>query len=94
MLGVFENADFPQATVTLAPGDSLVAFSDGVTDAVAPDGDDFGTERLVAGAAEAWTSAPAEILARLFEIVRGFCGPVPPDDDVTMAVLRFTGVSP
>jgi steroid delta-isomerase-like uncharacterized protein len=92
MLGVFEDAMFPQATLTLEPGDGFVAFSDGVTDAVAPDGDDFGTDRLVASAAAARSSSPPEILARLFETVREFCGPVPPVDDVTMAVLRFTGL--
>lgn len=92
MLGVFEDAVFPQATLTLEPGDGLVTFSDGVTDAVAPDGDDFGTDRLMASAADARFSPPREILARLFETVHEFCGTAPPVDDVTMAVLRFAGV--
>jgi steroid delta-isomerase-like uncharacterized protein len=42
MLGVFDDAVFPQASLTLEPGEGIVAFSDGVTDAPAPDGDDFG----------------------------------------------------
>ncbi|MEO8481070.1 MAG: SpoIIE family protein phosphatase [Acidobacteriota bacterium] len=91
MLGVFDDAVFPQATVTLQPGDGLVAFSDGVTDAIAPDGDDFGTDRLIASAAEARSSPPSQVLAQLFSTVREFCGAVPPADDVTMAVLRFAG---
>ena len=87
MLGVFEDADFPQDVVTLVPGDSLITFSDGVTDALAPDGDDFGTERLVASATDIRSGTPADILARLFETVDAFCGSVPPADDVTIAVL-------
>lgn len=92
MLGVFEDAAFPQATLTLEADDGLVAFSDGVTDAIAPDGGDFGTDRLVATAAAARSLAPPELLARLFDTVRDFCGTAPPVDDVTMAVLRFKGV--
>ena len=76
---------------TLEAGDGLVLFSDGVTDAIAPDGDDFGTERLVASAAQARFSRPADILAGLFGTVREFCGSAPPVDDVTMTVLRFSG---
>jgi sigma-B regulation protein RsbU (phosphoserine phosphatase) len=94
MLGVFERAEFPQATHQLEPGDGLVAFSDGVTDAVAANGDDFGTERLIASAAQTRSSGPDQILAGLFETVREFCGSTAPVDDVTMAVLRFTGVRP
>jgi steroid delta-isomerase-like uncharacterized protein len=89
MLGVFEDAEFPQETVTLAPGDTLVAFSDGVTDAVAPDGNDFGIERLIESAHAARRESPAVILDQLFATVGEFCGAAPPVDDVTMVVTRF-----
>jgi steroid delta-isomerase-like uncharacterized protein len=89
MLGVFEEADFPAETVHLSPGDTLVSFSDGVTDAVAPDGNDFGIERLVASVAGAYGQRPAEVLARLFDTVREFSGTAAPVDDVTMVVTRF-----
>jgi sigma-B regulation protein RsbU (phosphoserine phosphatase) len=89
MLGVFDDAEFPQATLTIGAGDSLVMFSDGVTDAIAPDGGDFGMDRLMTCARAAHASAPADILTRLLDTVRDFCGPVPPVDDVTIAVAAL-----
>jgi len=89
MLGVFPGAEFPEQTVALAPGDSLITFSDGVTDAVAPDDRDFGIERLLDRAHAHRHEHPAELLASLFADVREFCGAAPPVDDVTMAVLRY-----
>jgi sigma-B regulation protein RsbU (phosphoserine phosphatase) len=90
MLGVFDDAEFPQATLTIDAGDSLVMFSDGVTDAIAPDGGDFGMDRLLACARAAHAFAPADVLARLVDTVRDFCGPVPLVDDVTIAVATLT----
>jgi steroid delta-isomerase-like uncharacterized protein len=90
MLGVFDDAEFPQATLTIDAGDSLVMFSDGVTDAIAPDGGDFGMDRLVACARAAHASTPADVLARLVDTVRDFCGPAPLVDDVTIAVATLT----
>lgn len=89
MLGLFEDARFPQAVVTLAPGDTLVAFSDGITDAVAPDGSDFGMERLLSVAAAHRRERPPQLLGRLLETVTAFAGPIPPNDDVTAAVVRY-----
>ncbi len=89
MLGAFGDAAFPQAVVPLAPGDTIVAFSDGVTDALAPDGSDFGMERLLATAAAHRTDTPARLLESLLATVKEFCGPVPPTDDVTVAVVRY-----
>lgn len=89
MLGVFEDAEFPQETIRLERGDGIIAFSDGVTDAVAPDGDDFGTERLVDRARAARLAPPRQILEELFATIREFVGTAPPTDDVTIAVVKF-----
>jgi steroid delta-isomerase-like uncharacterized protein len=89
MLGVFPEAEFPEETVTLAPGDSLVTFSDGVTDAVAPDGGDFGIDRLLDSAKRHRPDRPIDLLAALFADVKEFCGTAPPIDDVTIAVMRY-----
>jgi steroid delta-isomerase-like uncharacterized protein len=89
MLGVFDDASFPEASTTLAPGDTLIAFSDGVTEAVAPDGSDFGMDRLLSVAFANRTDPPDRLMARLLATVEEFVGPVPPQDDVTVAVARY-----
>jgi sigma-B regulation protein RsbU (phosphoserine phosphatase) len=89
MLGVFDDAEFPEASIDLEAGDTLIAFSDGVTDAVAPDGSDFGMDRLLAVAAAHRADPPQALLARLLGTVQDFVGPAPPNDDVTVAVARY-----
>ena len=89
MLGVFPDASFPEETIMLSPGDSVVVFSDGVTDALAPDGDDFGIDRLLECAASYRLARPADLLSHLFATVKDFVGSAPPSDDVTIAVIRY-----
>ena len=48
VLGLFDGTPFEEDTVTLQPGDFLVVFSDGVSEALNPTGDEFGDERLLA----------------------------------------------
>ena len=89
MLGLFEDATFPEATADLSAGDTLVAFSDGITDALAPDGSDFGMERLLHVAGTHRDARPQAVLARLLQTVETFVGTTPPNDDVTVAVVRY-----
>lgn len=88
-LGVFEDSSYPEATVTLAPGDAVLAFSDGVTEAVSPTGEFYEVDRLVAAALE-YRELPVEAwLERLLGSVRAFSGDGQLTDDVTMAVIRY-----
>src|SRR5262249_12099732 len=48
VLGLFEQASFEEETITLQPGDLIVAFSDGVTEALNPAGEEFTDDRLIA----------------------------------------------
>lgn len=93
ILGVFEAASFPEASVLLAPGDRVVAFSDGVTDATAPSGMEFGMSRLLETVAAGRTAGTAEaLLASLLGSVQRFSGTLPATDDVTIAVVEYRGL--
>ena len=48
VLGIFDDASFPQETVQLKPNDLLVAFSDGITEALNAEGEQFGDARILA----------------------------------------------
>lgn len=89
ILGIFERALFPAESVQLADGDMIVAFSDGVTDAVAADGTDFGMERLIEVVSSAQVSTAEDLLAHVLAAVQEFSGPVPATDDVTIAVVQY-----
>jgi len=90
-LGMFCSIDFVVHRRTLAPGDSLVVYTDGVIEARNPVGEDLGSGRL-ADALRAAAGLPApDVAARCLDAVRGFRGTAPPNDDLTLLVLRRTG---
>ena len=52
VIGLFDGTPFEEGSVTLAPGDFLLTFSDGVSEAMDSSGEEFGDERLLASLAE------------------------------------------
>ncbi len=89
MLGVFETAAFPSERLRLEQGDTLVAYSDGVTEAAAPDGEDFGLVRLVAETRSAHGRPVAELADRVMTAVRAFTGATVLTDDATIVAVRM-----
>jgi sigma-B regulation protein RsbU (phosphoserine phosphatase) len=87
--GVFEEALYEAGEVRLRPGDRLVLFTDGVTEAGEPDGVEFGDDRLVAAVHATKALGAAGIVDRVFADVGAFCGA--PHDDATVVVLRLPG---
>jgi len=88
VLGAFAHAAYDEEVVRLRPGDDLLMFSDGVTEARNGDDEEFGEVRLLASFAENRGCPPAELLNRVFRRVREFVGDVPPADDITATVTR------
>jgi len=95
VLGLFEHASFEEGCVQLQPGDFVVAFSDGVTEAVNPAGEEYMDDRLLASIdrhrATAAKSA-AQFLECLLADVRTFCDGETPRDDITLVMVRYNGV--
>jgi len=91
VLGLFEHAAYEEEPLTLAPGDVIVAFSDGVSEALNEAGDEFTDERLLASLAAHRGKPPQELLLGLLADLRQFCGRATPNDDVTMVVVRYDG---
>lgn len=91
ILGMFEQATFEEEANRLVPGDTLVLFSDGVTEAADPSGEQFGEERLLAIVRDAGQGSPAAIVERLVGEVRAFVAGAPQADDITVLVVRYQG---
>ena len=89
ILGVFPKAVYDQETLTLEPGDVVVMFSDGVTEAFNAAGEQFGEEPLRTCLDVNRQCSPAELLERLLSAVRTFALGAPQFDDVTALVLRY-----
>jgi sigma-B regulation protein RsbU (phosphoserine phosphatase) len=84
---------YPEATLTLHPGDTLVLYTDGVTEAIDPQRDRFEEARLEACLRAALPTAPAAIVGSVLGAVDRFASGTPPADDVTLLVLRYTGTA-
>lgn len=85
-LGVLEGATYHSAEVVIDPGDALVLYTDGFTEAFGPTGDMYGVERLDKVISCKHVSAAA-LLDAVLEDVREFTGTVPAGDDRTMIVV-------
>ncbi len=91
ILGLFEHATFEEGTATLYPGDLLVAFSDGVTEALSTEGEEYGEQRLLDCVQANREKSVAELLDSIFASVREFTAGAVQSDDVTALVLRYDG---
>lgn len=88
-LGVMEDSDYTSREITLQESDTLLLYSDGVTEALAPDGSFYGETRLSALAA-AVQQDPAALVAALFADVADFEQEEPQADDITVLCLALT----
>jgi len=88
LLGFMEDASFEDECVGLSPGDFIVAYSDGITDAESAAEEPFGESRLIAVLEAARALDPAPMLAKVLEEVGSHAAGVPQFDDMTLIILR------
>lgn len=88
VLGFMRDVGFDQAEEALAPGSVLVLFSDGVTEALTADGEQFGEERLRSVVASSLHRSASEIVDSIETAVHEFAGTAVQSDDVTIVVVK------
>ena len=95
VIGVKQNVTYDEECLTLAPGDRLVLYTDGVTEAEREDREMFGEERLMALVESLPLELPArELVERILAGLREFLGPAEAGDDVTVMALRVVDPKP
>jgi predicted permease len=87
VLGLFPEAKYEEADIDLCPGDLFVAFTDGVTEALNTEGEEFGEERLKELLRGAVGAAAAEISSKLADRMREWIGGAEQHDDLTFVVV-------
>jgi sigma-B regulation protein RsbU (phosphoserine phosphatase) len=88
LLGMFPEATYESAALKLGPGEVLVLYSDGVTEARNDQDDEYGEERLVAFLKEHKDDDPERMVETLIRTIYEFSQDGKPGDDVTVAVIR------
>jgi sigma-B regulation protein RsbU (phosphoserine phosphatase) len=90
-LGMLPNLKLEERTIDLLPGDLLLAYSDGVPDAVTVTDESYGVERLVALVSRHRRASAEDVCAAIFNDVFAFRGPAAAFDDITVLVTRYDG---
>ena len=87
--GLFETAVYEEESVPLQPGDVLVIFSDGVSEALNAAGEEFGDPRILECVKRNQNGEPKRVLDCLVQTVKSFAAGTVQSDDVTAVVVRF-----
>ncbi len=90
-VGLMDGAVFAVAEERMEPGDKLVIYTDGVTEAQNADGEFFGRKRLRETVAPHAAAGCAAVHAALQQAVTAFTEGTPQSDDITVLVLEFAG---
>ncbi|MCU1233191.1 MAG: serine phosphatase [Candidatus Solibacter sp.] len=90
-IGLIETAEFAVLEQKLAPGDKIVIYSDGVTEAQNTERGFFGKKRLLAAIDSHAAESCTAIHDAIQEAVAAFTEGAPQSDDITLVVLEFRG---
>ena len=86
-LGFFPGIDYDHSAIELSAGDLLVLYTDGVTEAMNADEEEFGLERLQGVFSESRPDTPEAANRAVFEAVHDFAGETPQSDDITCVTV-------
>src|SRR5947209_8310533 len=76
--------------VPLEPGDCILLYTDGITEALDNEGNEFGLERTTEAFRTSAKQGPQAIVSRLIDDLRNFVGSTPQNDDITLIAIRKT----
>jgi sigma-B regulation protein RsbU (phosphoserine phosphatase) len=82
---------FNQIELQMLPGDAIVLYSDGVSEAFNSRDECYGDERLLAGLAKSTDSPAGVVTSSLLQSVRAFADGTPQSDDIAVLTMRIAG---
>ena len=91
IVGIMDDATFGERAVTLAPGDALVLYTDGVNEAANEEGEDYTIARIGEFLGRTATGGCAELTAALIGEALRHTGTAPQADDITVLTVQYKG---
>lgn len=89
VVGLLPFAPYTEQAITLEPGDLLILFTDGISEAMTPDDEEWGEERMIASAAALRHQSAPAVLRAMFAAADQFTAGAPQHDDMTLLVLKL-----
>lgn len=87
-LGIFEDSNYEEVEITMEPGDMIVIFSDGVSDASNDMGDFFSEDRLIDMIRENRKLEPEPLIQLICKSIEDFVENTPQFDDITLSIVK------
>ncbi len=92
VIGMVRGAGYQEQTLALLPGDLLLAFTDGISEAMNASEEEWGEERMIVEAKAHAELDASDLLRRLFGAADAFAAGTPQHDDMTLLVLKVLEV--
>jgi sigma-B regulation protein RsbU (phosphoserine phosphatase) len=89
VVGLVEAGRFEQKSVVLSPGDVLLVYSDGISEAMNADDEEWGEEKLAKATAAAFPCGAQELIDKLFVAADAFVAGAVQHDDMTVVVVSM-----
>ena len=87
VLGIMPDLEYQESSIVLNPGDTAICYTDGVTEAMNPQGEQFGIERLRHTFADSPPKSAIDAVQKIFEAVNSFAEGAIQSDDITCLTL-------
>jgi phosphoserine phosphatase RsbU/P len=88
VIGLLESVHYEQGSVRLGPGDVLVAFTDGISEAMNLNDEEWGEDRLIDAVRNCRVLSAQQLLDCIFDAATRYAGTAPQHDDMTLVVVR------
>ncbi len=89
VVGLLPFAVYTEQSLRLEPGDLLVSYTDGISEAMTHDDEEWGEERMMAAAANASSCTADEVLRTIFDEADKFTAGAPQHDDMSLLILKL-----
>jgi phosphoserine phosphatase RsbU/P len=89
VVGLFREAPYQQASLTLEPGDILIGFTDGISEAMNIQDEEWGEERLLPALEACANQKAAEMIPSVMNAADRFVNGAPQHDDMTLVVMKL-----
>jgi sigma-B regulation protein RsbU (phosphoserine phosphatase) len=89
VVGLLPFAPYSEQSLQLEPGDLLVTYTDGISEAMTHDDEEWGEERMMVAAASAKDAPAQAVLDRIFAEADRFTAGAPQHDDMTLLILKL-----
>jgi serine phosphatase RsbU (regulator of sigma subunit) len=89
VIGLLPHTTYEEEALTLNTGDLLVLYTDGFSEAMTSDDEEWGEERMLAAVEAVRSKAAVEVISGLFEAADRFTQGAPQQDDMTLLALKI-----